>query len=98
MRAQRVEEFRTQLSCLGVLGQSPAFAEYHRLMSHPPMEVDTKLVVGVLDAFLTWEQTQRAKRTYDDRKWHYSALHRCPSWRGDSERVRVQAASRQELG
>lgn len=48
-----------------------AFAEYHRLMSRPEqMEVDATLVVGILDAFLTWEKGKRAKRTYDDHKWH----------------------------
>ena len=47
-----------------------AFAEYHRLMSQPQVEVDSTSVVAIRDAFLTWEKGQRAKSTYDGHKWH----------------------------
>jgi integrase len=47
-----------------------AFAEYHRLMSRPQLEIDPNLVVSILDAFLTWEKGQRAKATYEGHRWH----------------------------
>lgn len=47
-----------------------AFAEYHRLMTTPRIEVNATLVVGILDAFLTWEKQNRAAATYDGHQWH----------------------------
>lgn len=47
-----------------------AFAEYHRLMARPPVEVDGTLVASILDGFLTWEKGKRAAATVQTHHWH----------------------------
>ena len=49
--------------------QAEAFRKYHDLMQRP-IEIQSDLIISVIDAFLDWCRRHRSERTYVGHQWH----------------------------